>query len=122
MSTFNGTDYFGSGPHRILVQGERFAKKRTAYAGVNGVESLIMGARGRPVTIQGQLRGGDIAALDVIIGNIEVACSIGPADLVNNFGLTYSNVELDSLTLTSHIMLSGSTYIVHYVCRGMDLY
>ena len=123
MSTFNDVDIFGSGPHTILVGGEMIAKKRTAFAGVDGVDSIVLGGRGQPVTITGLLKAANRTALNVLISAIEDACKDGPATLVTTDNTTtYTNVELDNIQLVSRIMLTSSEVIVKYVVTGLRLY
>ena len=126
MSTFDGVNIFGSGPHTILVGGEMIAKKRTAFAGVDGVDSIVLGGRGQPVTITGLLKAANRTALDVLITAIEQACKDGPATLATTDGWpaqSYTNVELDNIQLVSRIMFtSQSEVIVKYVVTGLRLY
>ena len=125
MSTFNDVDIFGSGRHTILVGREMIAKKRTAFAGVDGVDSIILGGRGWPVMISGQLRAANRLALEVLISAIEDACKDGSASLVTTDGdpvVTYTNVELDNIQLVSRIMFTSSEVIVKYVVTGLRLY
>ncbi len=123
MSTFDGNDIFGSGNHRIVVGGVAVQKKRTAFAGVDGVDSLVLGERGRPVRITGQLRGASIGALNTVISTIENDLSGGAATLVDNFSVSYTNVDLDSLRLIGPIQkTSDGTFIVNYEVSGVKLY
>ena len=122
MSTYDGNDIFGSGNHRIVVGGLRAQKKRTAFAGIDGVDSMILGGRGRPVMITGQLRSATIAGLDVIIGLIEDELTLGQATLVDNFAVSYDYVELDTFTQTSVTMYTGSEYIINYRVTGTKLF
>ena len=123
MSTFNSVNLFGSGPHQIVVDGALVAKKRTGYAGCDGLESTTMGRRGRPIMIRGQLRAASMAALNALIEAIEDYCDDGGSyTLVDGFSESFGDVELDNIRLTSRIMYTGSTYIVTYECRAMQLF
>ena len=123
MSTFDGYNLFGSGAHQIVVDGVLVAKKRTGYAGCNGLESTTMGRRGRPIIIRGQLRATTMAALNVLIEAIEDYCDDGGSYiLIDEFSESYADVELDNITLTSRIMYTGSAYLVTYECRAMQLF
>ena len=125
MSTFDGQDIFGSGTHKIIVDGELVSKKRSAFTGIDGVDSQVMGGRGRPVRITGILRAATVAALYALITAIEVEIKdTGPATLVDNFSVSHTDVELDSIQLTSNIMYSANEaeYIVTYIVTGRQLY
>ena len=123
MSTYNGEDIFGSGPHKIVVGGEVVMKKRIGYAGANGVNSTVMGGRGWPVRITGQLRSATAAGLNTLIETIEAYTKYPTAcTLIDNFSYSYTYVELDAIRLTSNIMCTGTTYIVTYMVTGHKLY
>ena len=122
MSTYNGNDIFGSGGHRIVPGGLIVSKKRTSYAGVDGRESLIIGARGRQIIITGQLRAATAAALETLIGIIEDEITLGAADLVDNWGATYSNVELDRIDVNRPFLVTKEgTYIINYTVEATQL-
>ena len=122
MSTYGGLNLFGSGPHRITVAPLAIAKKRTAYAGINGLESLTMGGRGRPIRVTGHLRAVSVAALNVILTAIEASILAGSATLIDNWGVNHINVELDSYFPRGPIQrVNGSLFIQHYEVRGVQL-
>ena len=86
MSTFAGLDILGSGPHRVTIGAWVAQKKRTGYAGADGVESLVFGHRGRPIMISGQLRAATVTALNALIYDIEVDILDVQGTLVDNWG------------------------------------
>ena len=122
MSLYNGIDYFGSGPHQIVVGGELIMKKRTGYAGADGVESLIMGGRGYPVIIRGILWAASRMGINNILFDLETEMKLGPATLVDVEGNTYTNVELDRIRLTSTFLTTSNGVIVRYIIMGRKLY
>ena len=122
MSTYDGANIFGSGPHRIIVGGEVVAKKRTGYTGVDGVDSLIIGGRGYPVRIRGQLKGANRAAVETLIGTIETAMKAGPAALVDVDSNSHSNVELDTLRISGFMKQTSLGVFVEYEITGWKLY
>ena len=127
MSSFADDNLFGSGPHKIILDGRRVLKKRTGYAGADGVESLHLGFRGRRVRVWGQLRAASRTALDSVVEAIEDAILDGTVGtLVDVDSNPYYNIELDSITLTSPYMENRATgdveVIVNYIVTGIQLY
>ena len=121
MSTFSGQNLFGSGPHRITVQPEGFAQKFSGYSGLNGLEVLIMGGRGRQILISGQLKAATVALLNTIIANIETYRRLGPATLIDNDGVVWTNVVLGQLQLMGHKKYTSDGVFVQYQCEAIQL-
>jgi len=121
MSSFGGLDRFGSGPHQIVVDGVQIAKKRTSYCGANGVDSLILGSRGRRVRITGQLKAATRLDVVKLISLIEGDCLIGPCDLVDTGGITWTNVELDNIQIIGPYKYTSLGVFVEYVVTGFQL-
>lgn len=122
MSSFNGADLFGSGPHKIIMGGEMIAKKRTDYAGSSGLESLTMGGRGWPITIKGQLKAATRQDLMDLQRNIELACHDSSRTLIDVDGQNYINVELDSLQITSELYYTPLGVFYEYIVTGRKLF
>ena len=122
MSTFNGVNIFGSGPHRIIIGGLQVAKQRSGYAGINGLVSKTIGTRGRPVVIAGQLRGASRYAVNILVGTIEAYCYAAQAyTLVDSDSNSYPNIELDNYAPDGPIKKAGAVYIQNYIVRGTQL-
>jgi len=121
MSSFGGNDRFGSGPHQMVIGGVQVAKKRTGYCGANGVESLILGGRGRRVTITGQLKAATRALVDDLIDLIEGDCVAGAYDLIDTADITWTNVELDNIRIIGPYKYTASSVFVEYVVTGLQL-
>ena len=119
MSSFAGVDLFGSGPHQIVVGGLQVSKKRTGFTGTDGVESLTMGHRGRPITIVGLLKAATRSDLNDLIGAIEDdTLNFGLGDLIDADGGTTTDVELDGINLTSSYLYGSGFVMIRYVVRG----
>lgn len=116
MSSFAGLDLFGSGGHRIIIGGWNVSKKRTGYAGVDGLESLILGGRGRKIVVTGQLGHTTASGLEGLIGAIENQIVLGTGDFIDNWGATYSNAEIDSINVNRPFdVVSNGDFIINHV-------
>jgi hypothetical protein len=123
MSTFDGVDLFGSGPHQIIVGGEIVTKKRSGYAGVSGLASMTMGGRGWPIQITGILSAATRAALNTLIGDIEDAANFwGECTLTDSEGNYYYYVELDGIQITGPVQYYTGGCMVRYIVTGAKLY
>ena len=124
MSSFDGIDLFGSGAHHIVVGGEAVAHKDTAFVGVDGIDSMVMGGRGYPVRIWGILKAGSRAAVDDLIADIEEAVrDWGPSDLIDADGNIYTFVKLYGISLQGRYMInSESDVFIQYSVAGRKLY
>jgi len=121
MSSYNSQNLFGSGPHKIVQGGELLSKKRTGYAGADGIDSMIMGGRGWPVIIRGRLRAASRAALEVLISAIEDAFRWGPCTLITDDGVNILNVELDRIDLIGTVGV-GDYISIEYIVYGRKLF
>lgn len=93
MATLNGIDLF----HNCTVTTELnpVGRQLSSFAGVNGLQSLRLGTRGRISTITGYLVGqtpSDLNAAEVAMRTYEA--DGGAYTFVDNFGNTWSNVTL----------------------------
>lgn len=132
MSSYNGADLFGSGPHTITVGAVEVSKKHTAFAGGDGFETLIMGRRGRPVRIGGMLLAASAAALNALVDAIEDYVDdknndppVGRYTLVDGAGVSWTNVELDQFRLRARFkVLEAATekFACDYEISGRQVY
>jgi len=121
MSSYAGVNLFGSGPNKMTVQPETFVNKFSGYAGLNGLEALLMGGRGRRINITGQLKAVTVAALETIIANIEVYRRLGPAILIDNDAVAWPYVVLDRFTINGHKKYTSTGVFVQYQIEAVQL-
>ena len=122
MSTFAGVDLFGTGPHRMIIQPVIQATKMSGFAGLNGIEDVDLGQRGWPITITGQLKAGNAAALNVIIATIETYRAAGKATLVDTHGVTWTNVRLGPFRILGPWKYTSLGVFVNYRIEGVKCY
>jgi len=123
MSSYNGYNLFNSGAHTIYVDGLMVAKKRTGYAGCNGLETLTMGSRGRPVIIAGFLRGASRAVVSALILAIEEQIrDVDYATLIDGDSNSYNYVALDSFVQRGpYKYTADGAVLCQYEVRGRQL-
>ena len=62
MSSFNGENLFGSGPHRIAMGEPVSAVSEFSFPGFHGAFGRGQGLKTQPITVRGTLRAADAAA------------------------------------------------------------
>ena len=73
MSTIDGQDLLGSGPHQwVWYAPQEITEKRIASAGTSGVVGIVTSAGAMPVRIEGLLRADDDATMNQLIAEIDV--------------------------------------------------
>ncbi len=103
MSSFNGQDLFGSGPHSIRPGAWERQLQRRGFAGVDGELLLDMGLRSRAIQQTGRLQGVSAAAVAALVSAIEAYQDGLPYALVDDHGQTFSTVILEQFQPTSPI-------------------
>lgn len=93
MSSFNGTDYFGSGPHSFSVgpsgkQWARWVDIGTADPGI-----AMLGDHTATVEVRGRLVGASAAALFALADALEGGAG-DKGDLVDDLGRTWGGMKL----------------------------
>lgn len=93
MSSFNGTDYFGSGPHTFAVgmSGKQWA--RWVDLGTPDPGLTMLGDHTLTVEVRGRLVGASAAALFALTGALEGAAGI-KGDLIDDLGRTWSGLKM----------------------------
>jgi len=79
MSTLDGQDLFGSGPHAIAPGSWQRDIVRRSYSGISGETVIDQGKRSREIRQTGRLQAADVASLQA-----------------NNHGKTFSRVIMES--------------------------
>ena len=96
MSTLNGQDLFGSGPHSIRPGSWPREQMRRGMAGLNGEVVIDMGRRSREIHQSGRLQAATAAELEAVLDAI-VACHDGTACiLIDNHNQTHANVMIET--------------------------
>jgi hypothetical protein len=96
MSTLNGQDLFGSGPHTIRPGSWPRAQKHRGFPGVDGQLVIDLGRRARTIEQTGRLQAGTASQLAALIDAIVARHDGNAYTLVDNHGLTHANVLIDS--------------------------
>jgi len=96
MSTLNGQDLFGSGPHTIRAGNWPRSQQRRGFPGIDGEVVIDMGRRARTIEQTGRLQASTASELATLIDAIIALHDGNPYTLVDNHGLAYSNVLIDS--------------------------
>ena len=122
MSSFAGVDLFGTGPHQMVVQPVVQAVKMSGFAGLNGIEAMDLGQRGRPITITGQLKAIDAGTLDLLIYAIEFYRALGASVLVDSHGLSWANVRLGPFRTIGTWKYTSLGVFVNYRIDAVQLY
>ena len=116
MSTFNGQDLFGSGPHAFRPLSWERALDRRHLPGLDGDLVLDMGRSSRIIVQTGRLQAPTAAALHALIEQIE-ACLDGKLHvLVDTLGRTLDRVMLEQFELATPVLTSRGLWC-DYVAR-----
>lgn len=96
MSTFNGLDLFGSGPHSIRPGSWPREQMRRGMAGLDGEVVIDLGRRSREIHQTGRLQATTAAELAALIDAV-IALHDGAAyTLVDNHSQTHTHVMIDT--------------------------
>jgi len=118
MSSFNGQDLFGSGPHRFHVRGVAMRHEQHAMPGADGVRVTALGRTGRTIDQAGTLLADDIGAMQSQLDAIEAAIDGQPADLVDADARTWTNVvmlEFQPEAIRRVGVRFAADYVIRYV-------
>jgi hypothetical protein len=103
MSSFNGDNLFGVAV-QMATQINPVARQETSYPRLSGVSQLILGQRGAVTNASGRIYGWTVADLNAW-RMIWFSYYDGvPYLLVDNFGVPWPNVVLDSFTPQDRIV------------------
>jgi hypothetical protein len=96
MSSFDGKDIFGSGPHTIVFEEIQVDSWKKAFPGVHGTLHFTGGWRGRTGTISGRLEAESPEEIDELVDAIEAYMVDGTAaELVDHFDRKFQNIVLE---------------------------
>jgi len=112
MATFCGTDWFSSGPTRIVPASTESEILTRRFPGLDGEYHLDTGRAGARILQEGTLIAGTANALKTLINNLRSQVGVR-GTLVDDFGFSYANGTLVS------VKFSGSrrvdTQNQHYI-------
>lgn len=118
MSTLDGKALFASGPHEIVPGSWQRQQIRRSIPGRDGEQVIDLGGRGRAIRQTGRLQAGDAAALQGLIHDIAGFQDGCVHTLVDNHGLEYASVILQSFELTTPIAVgrcAWADYKIEYL-------
>jgi len=95
MSSLDGQDMFGSGPHSIRPATWSRSMQPRSFAGVDGELVLDMGLRSRRVIQQGRLQSSTAAGITALTSAIESKLDGKTHTLIDDLGCTYSPVIVE---------------------------
>lgn len=94
MPSFAGSDIFGVDVSMSTAD-QPLARQQNAYPGVNGVESLTMGSRGRVTAARGRLRADSLGGLAALMNGFRSLRDGNAYPLVDTMGVTWPFVVLE---------------------------
>ncbi len=108
MSSLDGQDLFGSGPHAFRPGSWHRSLERRSFAGTNGELVLDMGLRSRTILQDGRLQDVTATALNTLVSNIEAFIDGELHTLADNHGIVYGRVLLESFEPTTAVQRGRS--------------
>lgn len=97
MATFRGTDYFSSGPSRVIPVTTEAEIRATRFPGLDGEYQMNMGRAGGVIRQEGTLIASSASALRSLINALRAQVGRRGA-LVDDLGFTYANCTLARVT------------------------
>ncbi len=120
MSSFGGSNLFGSGPHSIRPCSWGRSQQRRGFDALDGEVVLDDGLRGRTIEQTGRLRASTASALQTLIEDIEQLIDGRTHTLLDNHSHVYPNVMLQSFEPRTPIQ-KGRSYWCDYTARYLQL-
>ncbi len=93
MATFKGTDYFSSGPSRVIPVTTEAEIRSTRFPGLDGEYQMNMGRAGGTLRQEGTLVAASAAALRTLINALRAQVG-SRGTLVDDLGFSYANCTL----------------------------
>jgi len=101
MSSYAGSDLFGSGPHGFRLGPWQRSTQRRGFAGVDGELVLDLGRRSRRISQAGRLEADSAAELHALlaaVGALDDGCE---HTLVDNHGQSFPRTAIERFETTS---------------------
>ena len=99
MSTFDGEDLFGSGPHRFHVGGLSLRHVLNETPGSRGIQLSHLGHHGRSISQVGDLIADDPGQMQALLSAIEAKLDGKIHTLIDDVGRAWMNTVMLSLDL-----------------------
>ena len=120
MSSLDGQDYFGSGPHTIRPAVRERAILRRSLPGLDGELVIDLGRRSRPIVQAGRLQAETAQQLAALTDSIEQLCDGRLHTLIDNHGTFYRQVLVESFEPTTPLS-RGRGFWCDYTLRYRQL-
>lgn len=121
MSSLDGLDLFGSGPHAIRPGPWERAVERRSFAGLDGEVILDMGLRSRVITQTGRLQAASAQALQEALAGIESLVDGRVHSLTDNHGQSYLKVLVEYFEPTTPLQRGVRGFWCDYAIRYRQL-
>ncbi len=99
MATFKGTDYFSSGPTRIVPVSTEAEIRTTRFPGLDGEYQMNMGRAGGRITQEGTLIAASASALRTLVNALRAQVG-SRGTLVDDLGFSYAGCTLVRVTFS----------------------
>jgi len=120
MSSLDGQDVFGSGPHTISQDSWLRSVEHRGFAGADGELLLDMGLRSRALIQKGRLQASSVVELQSLLSQVENLLDGRTHELVDNHGTSYERVVVEHFALTTPIQ-RGRGFWCDYTVRYRQL-
>lgn len=118
---FDSQAIFGAGRHLLQPGSWRRESTDHGFAGLDGMMSVDLGLRERKLKQRGFLSAASIAGLMQLMANISAYIDGQDYTLLDQHGITYANVRMDSFKLLSPIAVGNQSqceYEITYTQLG----
>lgn len=120
MSTLDGIDLFGSGPHSIRPLAWLRDLRRRGLGAGDGELLLDMGLRSRQIAQTGRLQAPTAAAMAALVAAVQTRCDGQLHELVDNHGQAFPSVLLEKFEQATPIQ-NGRTFWCDYTLTYRQL-
>ena len=120
MSTLDGNDLFGSGPHAIRPGAWERAVARRGFPGADGELVLDMGLRSRAIEQTGRLQAETAGQLHAALAAVEAYDDGRLHTLIDSTGQTYANVLIERFEPSTPLR-RGRGFFCEYALRYRQL-
>ncbi len=121
MSSYDGADLFGSGPHRFARRTAGLRVQETTAPGVDGARLTCLGRTATRLVQTGRLVAPDVPALLILRDAILAKCDGRAAELIDGQGATYANLMIVRFDTAGEIDIGrvcSLSYEIEYVEAG----
>lgn len=118
---FDSQAIFGAGRHLLQPGSWRRESTDRGFAGLDGMMSVDLGLRERKLKQRGFLSAASIAGLMQLMANISAYIDGQGYTLLDQHGITYANVRMDSFRLLNPIAVGNQSqceYEITYTQLG----